>query len=467
MKKNGSFFVIYFGLKGFDMSQRLFGTDGIRGIAGTFPMTPELIFRLAKVLSILICQNQKRVAIGKDTRVSSYMLEAALTAGFTSMGIDVVKMRVVPTPLMTSQITDLNVDMGLMITASHNPYQDNGIKLIDQYGDKFSDLWTQKIEELLISDESFPNSSQTLGKVYKDKISVPTYIQNVLSISPYPDALKGLRLVLDCANGAFSKIMPQVFKNLGAGIITLSAEPNGYNINENCGSEHIEHLCQVVQESHADLGIAVDGDGDRLIIIDSEGQKVDGDQIIAFLADFLKKHNKLSANTVITTIWSNMGLEKYLHGLGIDVHKTPVGERYVIEEMRKTHANIGGEESGHIVLSDYARTGDALIAALLTCLAFKEDGRNSCTIFPVFKKYPCSIHQIHFKTKEEASQVFDSPEMDQILNEAKDQLKDRGTIIIRPSGTEPKIKIRIEGENETFIQKLGLKLENTIEKLRR
>lgn len=449
------------------MSHRLFGTDGIRGIAGTFPMTPEFAFRLAEVLSVLICHNQKRVAIGKDTRVSSYMLEAALTAGFTSMGIDVVKMRVVPTPLMTSQISELNVDMGIMITASHNPYQDNGLKLIDQYGDKFSDSWTQKIEELLISDQTFSHNSESIGKVYKDKTSVPIYIKNVLAISPGENSLKGLRLVLDCANGSFSKIMPQVFKQLGAGIITLSNEANGYNINENCGSQHPEHLSEVVKESHAHLGIAVDGDGDRLIVIDSNGKKIDGDQIIAFLATYLKKHNKLNSNAVVATIWSNMGLEKYLHGLGVNFYRTPVGERYVIEEMCKTHSNIGGEESGHIVLSDYARTGDGLIAALMTCLAFMEDGRQSSEIFPVFQKYPCVVDSIRFKNREEMSEIFDSPQIDQLISDAQKQLEGKGSVIVRPSGTEPVIKIRIEGENENLVQKLGLKLNDAIEKLRR
>ena len=449
------------------MSHHLFGTDGVRGVAGTFPMTPEFAFRLAEVLSTLVCLNQKRVAIAKDTRVSSYMLEAALTAGFTSMGIDVIKMRVVPTPLMTAQIIDLNVDMGIMITASHNPYQDNGIKLIDRYGDKFSDSWTKKIEELLISDQTFTHDPNAIGKVYKDKTSVPTYMKNVLSISSQETPLKGLRLVLDCANGAFSKILPQIFKEYGAGIITLSNEPNGYNINENCGSQHTEHLSEVVKESRAHLGIAVDGDGDRIIVVDSEGKKIDGDQIIAFLATYLKNHNKLTANAVVATIWSNLGLEKYLHGLGINFYRTPVGERYVIEEMRKTNANIGGEESGHIVLSDYARTGDALIAGLLTCLALKEDGRQSKDIFPVFQKCPCLVKSIRFKTREEISSIFDSPEIEKAVQSAQKQLEGKGSVIVRPSGTEPVIKLRIEGEDENLVQTIGLKLNDVIEKLRR
>lgn len=448
------------------MALKLFGTDGIRGVANTFPMTVEFAFRLAQVLSQEVCQNLKRVAIGKDTRVSSYMLEAALTAGFTSMGVDVIKMRVVPTPLLTSQIADLNVDMGIMITASHNPYFDNGIKLIDNFGNKFSDELTSTIEERLMSSEKFVPSKDAIGKVYKDKSSVPNYIENVLAIAPSDDCLSGLRLVIDCANGAFSKIMPQVFKNLGAGIITLSAEPDGYNINKECGSQHTEHLSEVVVQSHAHLGIAVDGDGDRIIVVDNEGQRIDGDQIIAFLAFYLYKHAKLKQNAVVATIWSNLGLEKYLHSLGINFYRSAVGERYVIEKMRETGACLGGEESGHMVLLDHARTGDALIAALIVCLGLVEDKRRASEIFPLFEKCPCKITNIRFNNMDEASAVFGLQEVQDVIRQASQKIEKQGSVIVRKSGTEPVLKIRVEGEDEALVFALSSDIVETIQKLK-
>lgn len=446
------------------MANRLFGTDGLRGVANTFPMTIEFALRLAQVLSRLACTEKKRVAIAKDTRVSSYMLEAALTAGFTSMGVDVVKMRVVPTPVITSQIQDLDVDMGLMITASHNPYRDNGIKLIDAYGNKFSDAWNAKVEEMLISDEKFVPSADAVGKVYKDKTSVPTYIDNVLRIAPNDEALKGLRLVIDCANGAFSKFMPQIFKTLGAGVIVLSNEPNGYNINENCGSQHSENLEKTVEQAHAHLGIAVDGDGDRLVVVDNEGKRIDGDQIIAFLAEYLYRHNKLKSDAVVATIWSNMGLEKYLHERGISFYRTPVGERYVIEKMRQIGASLGGEESGHIVLLDYARTGDALIAGLMFCLAFVEDGRKSSEIFPLFEKYPCKITNIRFDRSDEMINAFDAADVQDVIRQMQEKIKDKGSVIVRKSGTEPVIKVRVEAESDALCYGINLKIVETIEK---
>ena len=444
------------------MAHALFGTDGMRGVANSFPMTAEVALRLAQVLSRLICTTKKRVAIAKDTRVSSYMLEAALTAGFTSMGVDVVKMRVAPTPVVTSQIQDLDVDMGIMITASHNPYRDNGIKLIGPYGNKFSDEWNRKVEELLISDEKFVGSIDEVGKVYKDKTSVPTYIENVLKLAPTENALEGLRLVIDCANGAFSKFMPQIFKTLGAGVIVLSNEPNGYNINEHCGSQHTEILEQTVVDSHAHLGIAVDGDGDRLIVVDHLGHRIDGDQIIAFLADYLHRHDKLKGDAVVATIWSNLGLEKYLHERAISFYRTNVGERYVIEQMRQIGASLGGEESGHIVLLDYARTGDALIAALMCCLAVKEDGRKSGEIFPVFTKCPCKITNIRFAGTDEMNNAFEAPDVKDVILRMQQKMQGIGSVIVRKSGTEPVIKVRVEAPDEQLVYAVSVQIEDTI-----
>lgn len=446
------------------MTNNLFGTDGMRGVANEFPMTAEVVFRLAQTLSVTVCNKTKRVAIAKDTRVSGDMLESALITGFTSMGIDVIKMGVVPTPLVTSQVSNLDVDMAVMITASHNPYQDNGIKLITSRGDKFDDKQTSKIEELLTSNENFTHSKDMIGKIYEDTQSIEKYMDNVRNIAPNYNALKGLRVVLDCANGAFSKIMPQIFKDLGAGVITLSDTPDGYNINKNCGSQHTENLQEVVVESNAQLGIAVDGDGDRIIICDEKGNRIDGDQIIAFLATYFYEHKMLKGNTVVATIWSNLGLEKYLHNLGINYCRSAVGERYVIEKMREFGSNVGGEESGHMVLSDYSATGDALVTAIIISLGLLQTNRKMSEIFPLFEKCPCQINNIRFLSVEEAVYALDAIPVQNAISAAKKRIEGKGSVIVRKSGTEPVIKIRVEGEDSNLVSQISSTLVLEISK---
>lgn len=437
------------------MGNKLFGTDGVRGVANEFPMTAEFAFRLAQTLSQLICVKTKRVALAKDTRLSGDMLEAALAAGFTSMGVDVVKLGVVPTPLLTAQTESLNVDMAVMITASHNPYHDNGIKLIDAKGDKFSDEQTAKIEELLTSETVFEHDKDNIGRIFEDNKCIAAYMENARKVAPNYNALKGLRAVLDCANGAFSKIMPQIFKDLGAGIITLSDTPDGRNINMDCGSQHTENLQKVVRESHAHIGIAVDGDGDRIIICDENGKRIDGDQIIAYLATYFKEEGLLKGNAVVATIWSNLGLEKYLHSLGISYFRSAVGERYVIEKMRETGANVGGEESGHMVLSDYAKTGDALLTAIVISCGLVKSGKKMSEIFPLFEKCPCEITNIRFKSAEEVGIAMDSSIVQNTISEVKKQIEGQGSVIVRKSGTEPVIKVRVEGEDAALVKSLS------------
>ena len=446
------------------MTNNLFGTDGIRGVANEFPMTVEVALRLAQVLSKIVCTNTKRVAIAKDTRVSGNMLESALIAGFTSMGVDVVKMGIVPTPLVTAQTPNLGVDMSVMITASHNPYQDNGIKLINSDGDKFDDALTSKIEEALTSNETFQTSKDAVGKVFEDTNSIEKYMENARKVAPNYSALKGLRVVLDCANGVFSKIMPQIFKDLGAGVITLSDAPDGYNINKDCGSQHTENLQKVVTESKAHLGIAVDGDGDRIIICDENGNRIDGDQIIAFLATYFHEHKTLKGNAVVATIWSNLGLEKYLHRLGIHYYRSAVGERYVIEKMREFGSNVGGEESGHMVLSDYATTGDALITALIISMGLIESERKMSDIFPLFEKCPCKIDNIRFLSVGEAVYALNAGPVQNVIERAKKQIEGAGSVIVRKSGTEPVIKVRVEGEDENLVASLSRMIVDEISK---
>lgn len=448
------------------MANKLFGTDGVRGVANEFPMTAEFAFRLAQTLSHLICTQKKRVAIGKDTRVSGDMLESALIAGFTSMGVNVIKMGVVPTPLLTAEVGSLNADMAVMITASHNPYHDNGIKLVNNSGDKFSDEKTAELEKLLTSDMVFTQNKENIGRVFEDEKSIPAYMANARSIAPNTNALKGLRVVLDCANGAFSKIMPQIFKDLGAGVITLADAPDGYNINKDCGSQHTEKMQQVVTDSHAHLGIAVDGDGDRIIICDENGTRIEGDQIIAFLATYFKHENMLKGNAVVATVWSNLGLEKYLHTLGIDYYRSAVGERYVIEKMRQTGANVGGEESGHMVLSDYAKTGDALLTGLVISLGLLKSGKKMSEIFPLFAKCPCQISNLRFKSPEDVNIAFSSSIVQQVIADSEQKIKSSGSIIVRKSGTEPMIKVRVEAEDNQLVEEISNAIVTEIEKYR-
>lgn len=448
------------------MAEKLFGTDGIRGVANQYPMTAETAFRLAQVLGKLVCTAKGRAAIAKDTRISGDLLESAMIAGFASVGVNIIKMGVVPTPLLTSRVQSLDADAAVMITASHNPYQDNGIKLISSSGDKFSDEQTAQIEQLLLSDTAFTVSAEHIGKVFEDDESIPAYMENARKVLPDFNALKGLRVVLDCANGAFSKIMPQIFKDLGAGVISLADTPNGYNINHECGSQHTATLQTVVRESHAHLGIAGDGDGDRIIICDENGTRIDGDQIIAFLATHLHKNGLLKNNTVVATIWSNMGLEKYLHGLGINFCRSAVGERYVIEKMRETGSNLGGEESGHMVLSDYAKTGDALLTGLVISFGLLQSGKKMSEIFPLFQPCPCRIVSVRFSSAEDTARVFALPEVQKAVNQAKTRIEGRGSVIVRKSGTEPVIKIRVEADNEDMVSEIGNALVAEIENRR-
>lgn len=464
------------------MSNKLFGTDGIRGVANVYPMTAEFAFHLAKILGCLACQNEKKVAIGKDTRVSGDMLEAALSAGFTASGISVILLGVVPTPLVTSQTPSLGVDMALMITASHNPYQDNGIKLIDKSGDKFSDEFYAKVEGLLLQNKeekinnNADNNNNTithnkeakspspLGRILKNESIIEDYIQNMRNIAPNYKALQGLRVVIDCANGAYHYIFPQTFKDLGAGVITINNTPNGYNINKDCGSQHTKQLSQTVKDAHAHFGIAVDGDGDRIILVDNNGAVIDGDQLLCFLAQYMRKHGRLKNNTVISTEWSNLGLGSYLHTQGFSHYKSAVGERYVVDLMKERDASLGGELVGHIVLSDYAKSGDALATAIVFSLAYLEDGRVMSDIFPIFMPYPCVIENIRFSCKE---YMMESVEHDDVLNalaDAKRLLGDDSNLIARKSGTEPVIKLRVEGRDESLVKKIAADLKQLISK---
>ncbi len=442
------------------MDNKLFGTDGVRGVANTFPMTADFAFKLAKILSKTVCFNYKKVAIGKDTRISGDMIEAALSAGFMSCGISVIPLGVVPTPLITLKTPSLKVDMSLMITASHNPYQDNGIKLINAYGDKFPDEFYTKIENLFEDkDALLIDTTSDIGSILPQTDIVEQYIENMRNIAPNYKALQELRVVLDCANGAYSYILPQTFKDLGAGVIAINNNPNGININEKCGSQHTEQLAKTVIDTHAHFGIAVDGDGDRIILVDDKGNIIDGDQLLCFLALYLRRHNKLSNNTVISTEWSNLGLEKYLLSEGFSYFKSKVGERYVIDLMKEKSATLGGEVVGHIVLSQYAKTGDALVTAINIALAFLENKIPLSEVFPIFKPFPCVIENIRFSNAQYMSESIEHEDVKQALIKYKKELGETSTLIARKSGTEPVIKLRVEGLDAETVNKVSNNLK--------
>ncbi len=456
------------------MVNKLFGTDGVRGLANQYPMTADFAFNLANVLSTLVCTHKKTVAIGKDTRISGDMLEAALSAGFTANGINVILLGVVPTPLVTLCAPALDIDMALMITASHNPYHDNGIKLIDQTGNKFPDEFYAKVEGLLEQQQNNNNngnnnnqsnkSPSPVGRITKDENCVENYIDIMRKIAPNYKSLQGLRVVLDCANGAYHYILPQTFKDLGAGVIAINDKPDGFNINKDCGSQNTSQLSQMVVNAHAHFGIAVDGDGDRIILVDNSGNTVDGDQLLCFLAQYLKKHNKLQNNTVISTEWSNLGLGRYLEAQGFSYYKSKVGERYVVDLMKEKEASLGGELVGHIVLSDYAKSGDALATAIVLSLAYLEDGRKMNEIFPIFAPFPCVIENIRFSTKEYMQESIEHEEIKSALIDAKEKLGKDSTVIARKSGTEPVIKLRIEGKDNSLVHQISAKLKELIQK---
>lgn len=428
------------------MAEKLFGTDGMRGIANTYPLTIDFCTRLGIVLGRHFCTQKHRIAIARDTRISGTMLFSALAAGLTSQGIDVLDLGVIPTPLCTTLTPQLDVDMSIMITASHNPYQDNGLKLINQNGDKFTDSDTAKVEELVKVLDTPQYDSQKIGRIIVTDTGIDDYFEAVSSLAD-ADVLNGMKIALDSANGAFSDIFPYVFKFLGANVISLADSPNGYNINENCGSQHTEKLSQIVVENNCRLGIAVDGDGDRIIICDETGKRLNGDQIIAYLAKYFKEHNLLKGNAVVSTLYSNMGLGKYLRSIGIEHYTSAVGERYVIEKMREVGSNLGGEESGHMVLSDYSRTGDAMLAAIVVCLGIAESNKKVSEIFPVFAPFPTEAHNLRFENKEIINRILDNNEVKKCIAEITARLQNHGSLIIRKSGTEPVLRLKIEDED--------------------
>jgi phosphoglucosamine mutase len=432
------------------MSRRYFGTDGIRGRANQHPMTSELALKVGMAAGKVFTSggHRHRVVIGKDTRLSGYMLEAALMSGFTSVGMDVFLLGPMPTPAVAMLTRSLRADLGVMLSASHNPSYDNGIKLFDPDGYKLSDDTERRIEELIDSDvKTLLADAERIGRATRVESAQERYIEFAKRTLPKHLRLNGLRIVIDCANGAAYKVAPEALWELGAEVIKIGVEPNGQNINLNCGSTAPETLIDKVLETRADIGIALDGDADRVVIVNEKGQIVDGDQLMAVIADNWQQAGKLSAGGIVATVMSNLGLERYLDGIGLTMARTPVGDRYVTEHMRKHGYNVGGEQSGHIVLSDFTTTGDGLVSALQILASVVTTGDPVSKVCSRFEALPQVLKNVRY----ESGKPLEDKRVVKAIEGAKAKLGARGRLVIRPSGTEPVIRVMAEGDDEGVV----------------
>ena len=431
------------------IKRKYFGTDGVRGLANAFPMTPDIALKLGAAAGRHFRKDQKqhRVVIGKDTRRSSYMFENALTAGFTSTGMDVYLLGPVPTPAVGVLTRSMRADVGVMISASHNSYLDNGIKFFGPEGFKLSDKVELEIEKLL-DDEIEYAASQNIGMAKRIDDALGRYMEFAKSAFPRKKLLNGLKVVVDCANGAAYKAAPIVLWELGAEVISIGVNPDGYNINKDCGSTHPQNAAKAVLEHNADVGICLDGDADRLILIDNKGNIADGDQLMGLIASQWSSKGKLANNTLVATVMSNMGLERYLNTLDIKLLRTNVGDRYVVEAMRKFGYNLGGEQSGHIVMTDYATTGDGLMAALQFLNALVESKCTSSELIKVFEPMPQLLRNVMLNN----SESLDNLKVKESIKAGEDAFGDIGRILIRKSGTEPLLRVMGECEDPKLLK---------------
>jgi phosphoglucosamine mutase len=447
------------------MSRKYFGTDGIRGRANVFPMTAEIALKVAMATAVVLRQSQSlnqsrtntdRVVIGKDTRLSCYMLEQAMAAGFGAMGMDVILTGPIPTPGVAMLTRSLRADVGVMISASHNPYQDNGIKLFGADGYKLDDVLELEIERATESDLSAHAApADEVGKASRLDDALGRYVEFIKQSFPKGQTLDGLKVALDCAHGAAYKAAPQIFWELEADLVAIGVQPNGRNINDAHGATATENLQKTVLLEKADIGIALDGDADRLIVIDETGQKIDGDQLMASLALSMKQAGTLKGGKVAATVMSNLGFERFLFKNGIGLLRTSIGDRYVVEAMRQHDLNLGGEQSGHIVLSDFGTTGDGLLAALQILANLKASGLKASEALKLFEPMPQILQNVVFdKGRGNAAAVLDVAAVQDAIAEAEGRLGGTGRILVRPSGTEPVIRVMAEGDNPSQVEKI-------------
>ncbi|CAN7244894.1 phosphoglucosamine mutase [Pararhizobium sp. LjRoot235] len=447
------------------MKRKYFGTDGIRGQSNLFPMTPDLAMRVGVAVGTIFRNgaHRHRVVIGKDTRLSGYMLENALVAGFTAAGLDVFLLGPIPTPGVAMLTRSLRADIGVMISASHNPFEDNGIKLFGPDGYKLSDEMEGQIEELLEKDMTAQLAkSQEIGRAKRVEGDIYRYIEHAKRTLPRDVTLQGLRVAIDCANGAAYKVAPLALWELGADVVTIGNEPNGININLDCGSTHPEALQKKVHEVRADIGIALDGDADRVLIVDEHGKIVDGDQLMAVIADSWAAEGMLSGDGIVATVMSNLGLERYLKGRSLNLHRTKVGDRYVVEHMRQNGFNVGGEQSGHIVLSDFGTTGDGLVAALQILACVKRQGKSVSEVCHRFDPVP----QVLKNVRVSSGMSLENVTVRQAIADAEAELAKSGRLLIRPSGTEPLIRVMAEGDDREQVERIVDELISVISAVR-
>lgn len=444
---------------------RLFGTDGIRGRINKAPMTPENVLRVGMAAAKVLRKEHGRnmVVIGKDTRLSGYMIESALTAGICSMGMNVILTGPLPTPGVAFLARALRVDAGIVISASHNPFEDNGIKIFSSDGFKLPDEQEKKIEELVIDDGlGYKRSSGAeIGKAFRLEDATGRYIEYIKSTLPRGSTLEGIKVVVDCANGAAYKVTPWVLRELGAEVITINDKPDGVNINADCGSLHMEGLCSAVKANKAHLGIAHDGDADRMLLCDENGHVVDGDKIIGIWALHMKKEGRLKGDTVVTTVMSNLGLENYLAAHGIRLIRARVGDRFVTEKMLAEDYVLGGEQSGHIICLDYNSTGDGPITALHIVNMMKSRKTSLSELVADIKLYPQVLINVAI---DRMADIKTSPEIMQSIKSAEARLDGKGRVLVRPSGTEHKIRVMVEAEDKKLAEGIANKIADAIKK---
>lgn len=443
------------------MARKYFGTDGIRGLANGDKLTPELAMRvgMAAGLKFVNGDHRNRVVIGKDTRRSGYMIESALTAGFTAVGMDVYLLGPMPTPAVAMLTRSLRADLGVMISASHNPFEDNGIKLFRPDGYKLSDEVEAQIEDLMGEDlERRLSQGREIGRAHRDEAAQTRYIEYAKRTLPKSIDLSGLRVVIDCANGAAYKVAPIALWELGAEVFSIGVEPDGFNINDKVGSTAPDALIAKVKELRADIGIALDGDADRVIIVDEKGEIVDGDQLMAVIAQSWQARGELRGGGLVATVMSNLGLERYLGSIGLTLERTQVGDRYVLETMRAKGFNVGGEQSGHIILSDFTTTGDGLVAALQLLSVVKQLGEPVSEVCKRFEKVPQLLQSVRYKQ----GQPLEHKLVQQVIRESEVRLGSGGRLVIRLSGTEPVIRVMAEGDDESLVSAVIKDITSTI-----
>jgi phosphoglucosamine mutase len=435
------------------MVRRYFGTDGIRGKANNGTLSAELALKVGQAAGLIFQrgEHRHRVLIGKDTRLSGYMIENAMVAGFTSVGMDVLLTGPIPTPAVAMLTRSMRADLGVMISASHNPYDDNGIKLFGPDGYKLSDEIEHEIEALLEADlRKRVAKSPDLGRARRIDGVQDRYIEFAKRTLPKQLELDGLRVVVDCANGAAYRVAPAALWELGAEVFSVGVEPDGFNINKECGSTAPEALSRKVREMRADIGIALDGDADRVVLVDEKGHLVDGDQLLAVIAENWKEEGRLARSGVVATVMSNLGFERHLGKLGLSLVRTPVGDRYVLEAMREQGHNLGGEPSGHIIMSDYTTTGDGFVAALQVLAVVKKLDRPVSEVCHRFEPLPQILKNVRYRE----GKPLDDAKVISAISQAEQKLNGHGRLLVRPSGTEPVIRVMGEGDDKLLIEEL-------------